>query len=47
MGNHTEKMQGDGLFGATLYNLLIDSFCLRKTTRVVVLDGEVYGLLDG
>ena len=46
MGNHTEQMQGDGLVGITLQYLLVNIFSLRQATRVVVLDGEVDGLLD-
>ena len=40
-------MQGNGLIGITLQDLVIDRFCLRQTALVVMLDAKVDGLLDG
>jgi hypothetical protein len=40
-------MQGSGVIGLALQYLLVNVFSLRQATRVVVLDGKVYGLLDG
>ncbi len=47
MGDHPKQMQGDRLTGVGLQYLLINAFSLRQATRSVVLQGEVYALLDG
>jgi hypothetical protein len=39
-------MQGDGLIGVSLQYLLVNAFCLRQATAIVMLQGEVYSLLD-
>ena len=47
MGNHTKQMQGYRLTGVDLQNFLVNAFSLGQLTRIVVLYGEIQGLLDG
>ena len=47
MGDHAKHMQGDRLTGVGLQYLLITALSLGQATRIVMLQSEVEGLLDG
>ena len=47
MGGHTKQMQGDRVIGVGLQYLSINVLSVRQATRIVVLHGEIYGLLYG